>query len=359
MTATGYTFSKWSVNSKTFSASTSTACNYTNLGVYSGSATLTGTWTANVSGAITLDSKYYASDSATSGINAGTNAAPTPLYSKYATGIYSNSAATTAVTKLTTIPAYTTYVFGGFYTGKAGTGDQVIDAAGNILDAAKTAVATTGGKATWYAKWTQCAACSAGTGANCTLSVVNNVCTYTTSCKAGYGTLVDGGTTSPSCTKCAAGTASADGNNTCSTCAANKWSDAGAGACESCPTGYGNAANASHAGQSSCTITVTAGHYIDTAGQNSSNWKTCAAAKYHAQHTVAYGDVSSACSNISAGYYNTGCGTNASGGVCDSTNYSGGVCESGWSAAGTGTTSTCTACPTNWATSGTAAKYHD
>jgi uncharacterized repeat protein (TIGR02543 family) len=132
MTATGYTFSKWSVNSKTFSASTSTACNYTNLGVYSGSATLTGTWTANVSGAITLDSKYYASDSATSGTNAGTNAAPTPLYSKYASGIYSNSAATTAVPKLTTIPAYTTYVFGGFYTGKAGTGTQVIDAAGTF-----------------------------------------------------------------------------------------------------------------------------------------------------------------------------------------------------------------------------------
>ncbi|MFQ6729559.1 MAG: InlB B-repeat-containing protein, partial [Alphaproteobacteria bacterium] len=46
MTATGYTFNKWSVNSKTFAAGASVTCNYTNLGVYSGTATITGTWNA-------------------------------------------------------------------------------------------------------------------------------------------------------------------------------------------------------------------------------------------------------------------------------------------------------------------------
>ena len=44
----GWTFNKWSVNSKTFDASAAnTTCNYTNLGVYSGSATIAATWTAN------------------------------------------------------------------------------------------------------------------------------------------------------------------------------------------------------------------------------------------------------------------------------------------------------------------------
>lgn len=45
---TGYTFNKWNVNNKTFDAEqTEVACNYTNLGVYSGSATITASWTAH------------------------------------------------------------------------------------------------------------------------------------------------------------------------------------------------------------------------------------------------------------------------------------------------------------------------
>ena len=48
MTATGYTFNKWSVNSKSFNAgATGVACTSANLGVSSGTATITGTWTAN------------------------------------------------------------------------------------------------------------------------------------------------------------------------------------------------------------------------------------------------------------------------------------------------------------------------
>jgi len=51
-----------------------------------------------------------------------------------------------------------------------------------------------------YAKWTDCKPCSPGTGAICTLSVVNNACTYSTDCKPGYNTLVNGGQYNPSCT---------------------------------------------------------------------------------------------------------------------------------------------------------------
>ena len=54
---------------------------------------------------------------------------------------------------------------------------------------------------TWNvsANWTACTACSAGTGATCSLSVVNNSCTYTTNCQDGYNTIVNNGKYNPSC----------------------------------------------------------------------------------------------------------------------------------------------------------------
>lgn len=54
LTATGYTFNKWSVNGKTFIAGANITCNYDNLGVYDNisqvggnAVTITGTWTTN------------------------------------------------------------------------------------------------------------------------------------------------------------------------------------------------------------------------------------------------------------------------------------------------------------------------
>lgn len=48
LTATGYTFSNWAVNGKTFNGGqSSVACNYTNLGKYSGTATISAGWSAN------------------------------------------------------------------------------------------------------------------------------------------------------------------------------------------------------------------------------------------------------------------------------------------------------------------------
>ena len=51
---------------------------------------------------------------------------------------------------------------------------------------------------TFYAKWTQCQACDA-TNASCSLSVVNNTCTYTTSCNTGYGNIQNNGAYNVSC----------------------------------------------------------------------------------------------------------------------------------------------------------------
>ena len=116
-------------------------------------------WAANISGAITLDSNRYASSAAeTAATTADTAAGVTPVYSKYATGIYGSSADATAetnpITALTTQPVMTGYSFQGFYTGKAGNGTQVICNGYQYLPAAKTVVENAGETDTWYAHWT-------------------------------------------------------------------------------------------------------------------------------------------------------------------------------------------------------------
>ena len=96
---TGYSFDKWSVNGNTFNANTSIACTNANLGVTSGGATLTATWTPNGYN-ITLDNA-----------NATTNGTGY-LYTKYDTGVYMDSNRTlpmSSVTNPITVPqrAYT------------------------------------------------------------------------------------------------------------------------------------------------------------------------------------------------------------------------------------------------------------
>lgn len=53
---------------------------------------------------------------------------------------------------------------------------------------------------TYYAVWGACTACAPGAGANCTMSVKNNVCSYSTSCKTGYSSLANSDKYNPSCT---------------------------------------------------------------------------------------------------------------------------------------------------------------
>lgn len=134
-------------------------CNYTYLDTYDTSSSLEAIWDAVISGAITLNSNRFAAiGDSNAASTASTAAALSPVYSKYNTGIYSSvanaEAETNAITSLSTQPAMTGYTFAGFYTGKAGSGTQVIDSSGNYLPAATTQISTGGTTATWYAHWT-------------------------------------------------------------------------------------------------------------------------------------------------------------------------------------------------------------
>ncbi len=200
MTATGYTFDKWSVNNNTFSAGASVICNNTNLGVTSGAATIKGTWTAKIT-TINLDSSH-------NGTSVNTNATPTTIYSKYDSGYFKDSLATITISKLTNIPVYNKYVFKGFYDGST----QIINQEGNIV-AAQNFYADTITK-TINAKYEKCT-CNLGQNVkSCDVTgTSNNTCEYNYTCEDGYiitdsalingvfeGTKNNSSHTSPNCT---------------------------------------------------------------------------------------------------------------------------------------------------------------
>ena len=86
---------------------------------------------------------------------------------------------------------------------------------------------TSGGTVTLYAVWGACTACAPGTGATCTLSAPNGVCTYATSCKTGYGTMLNSGMHNPICSaKCNAITLNANGGTAGSVATLYKKTDA-------------------------------------------------------------------------------------------------------------------------------------
>mgnify|MGYP004648648895 CR=1 FL=1 len=78
-----------------------------------------------------------------------------------------------------------------------------------------------GATVTLYAVWAECTACDA-TNANCTLTAPLGVCTYTTSCKTGYGNIQNNGKYNASCS----------GNSI--TCDAGEYLPAGATSCKKC-----------------------------------------------------------------------------------------------------------------------------
>lgn len=78
--------------------------------------------------------------------------APSTVYLKYATNWYSNAAATTTISTMTTVPQKTNYTFGGYWTGQNGTGTRVIDSDGNFLRTTAALTALTS-NATVYAYW--------------------------------------------------------------------------------------------------------------------------------------------------------------------------------------------------------------
>ena len=132
---------------------------------------------------ITLDSKYYA-DANASGVNAGTNAAPSPIYVRYADNWYKSATINTTnlISALTTNPLYSTYTFDGFWTGKTGTGTQIIDRTGAILSGHTTDFTNDG---ILYAKWIQ-TNCSVTNGTGTPLNPTNNVPACSITCTNGY-----------------------------------------------------------------------------------------------------------------------------------------------------------------------------
>ena len=104
---------------------------------------------ANEEYTITLDSKYY--NSVNNTVGTGPTTAPNPTSMSFTYGTGSWFAGNNEITSIT-IPVYTGYIFGGFYTGKTGTGQQIIGADGNInIEGSKTFTAQ---NTTLYAKWT-------------------------------------------------------------------------------------------------------------------------------------------------------------------------------------------------------------
>ncbi len=133
--------------------------------------TLYAQWTPNVY-TITLDK------------NTGTtDATPNTVYLKFATGWYSDAAATNAISKLTTLPTKNNgaYLFGGFATTPSGEGVSVIGADGTFVTNtnATTAIAE---NAKVYARWSQgSVSCNpgyyyAGSGPDCTPCEANHWC---------------------------------------------------------------------------------------------------------------------------------------------------------------------------------------
>jgi len=209
-------------------------------------------------------------------------------------------------------------------------GECVISVAGGkYIGTAKSATLSTCAGGTYkaahtvaYGATSSCATCSAGY--YCPAGASSQ-----TAC--GGGKWSSAGATS--CSNITAGCYGTSAGSACpAVCGDAQYSDAGAASCSGCPAEYKNSGTSAsdHAGSASCKITVDGGYYIGTAGDNSSNWDKCTAGTYKASHTVAYGSTSScsacsgrtkysasgaaACSDVSSGYYTTGC--NSSGNGC-------------------------------------------
>lgn len=136
-TRTGYTFNGWktAVSSGTSYTDGQSVSNLTSTA--NATINLYAQWSPNTY-TITLDDQ--------SADTVGT----TIFYEKYATGIYSNSTATTSITSIT-CPVKSGYKFGGYYTTTDEEGVQYIDSSGQITATNTTFIKNT----TLYALWIQ------------------------------------------------------------------------------------------------------------------------------------------------------------------------------------------------------------
>ena len=104
------------------------------------------------------------------------------------------------------------------------------------------------GNKTFYAKWTVCRAC-ATINATCTLSVVNNTCTYTTACEAGYNDIQNNGAFNASCG--------------IPTCIGATFYDTALAACTPCPAGYNANTTAGKTDVTQCQTQCDAGTFVE------------------------------------------------------------------------------------------------
>ena len=243
----------------------------------------------NVSGNTTFyaqykcDSNYLGSGTRIAGACTGTvrtiylksydgSATHSTIYQKYATGWYSNSAATNEISKAD-IPSRDGYTFRGFYTSKqtdltasGGTGTRRITANGT-LPANTTFTSNTNLFAAWAHN------CIQPSNGTCTLTISDTgTVTYATTCNAGYY-ISGAGTYNPTCTPCGDGTYSAGGTAT---------------SCTTCPGEYTHS-DGTRAASGNCYLTTVAGKYVATANANQITCDNTTAYYYPGGTKVYYG----------------------------------------------------------------------
>ncbi|MBO4626048.1 MAG: InlB B-repeat-containing protein [Alphaproteobacteria bacterium] len=187
------TFGGWCTDSGLTTCSTTQSVSATTTG----NKTFYAKWTCNTG---------YAANSGNTACNAQTS---TVTLNKNTSGSDATTVATVTATYDSAMPTKDTsnanltvptrdgYTFTGYFDARTN-GTKYYSVSGTTISSAKTWNKT--GAQTLYAQWSQCTACSGNTGATCNLSVVNNVCTYATSCKTGYNTLANSGKYNASCT---------------------------------------------------------------------------------------------------------------------------------------------------------------
>ena len=124
---------------------------------------------------------------------------------------------------------------------------------------------------TLTAQWSQCAACDA-TNATCEYNgVVNNVCTYTTTCNTGYEKIQNNGQYNPICTPITCENATYLNNNEC----------------VPCPPGYNADVETGKTSISECKIHCDGGSYI--ANANDATCTNAGVGYWISENTVNYG----------------------------------------------------------------------
>ncbi len=160
---------------------------------------LSTTWT--VTGATTLYAQY---DCNTGYVKSGTRISGACAANTYTVTYNANGGSGTTASSSHTYDVSKALTTNGFTNGTKkflgwSTSNSATSATYTNGQSVSNLTTTNGGTVPLYAVWGTCTACSAGTGATCSLSAPLGVCTYATACKTGYNTIVNNGKYNPSC----------------------------------------------------------------------------------------------------------------------------------------------------------------